>query len=166
MSEPYDYDGEAMGMAAALGLCTDRGCKCTMSDEVDRARAVLAAASPLPWSDERDGCVNGYIALRDGEGVAIEEAFGDCCRAVGDDDEETYPSEPETRAIVLAVNALGPLLDVLEACVRRRHTAEEHASALHRKAPDAYDRGPDHAAAIDAYDDAIDRALAALREAT
>lgn len=112
-----------------------------MSDEIYHARAALTAASPGPWSyREYDGmaavaCANGW-ALEDGN---------------------PNPELPDKKLVVLAVNALGPLLDAIEAADKLREIIKG---------------GPSYREQVEwceAYDDAraaFDQAVAKVQEST
>jgi hypothetical protein len=85
-----------------------------MDDAVERARAVMAAASPGPWE------------LREHEGAAAVA----CANGWAMEDGNPNPEVPDKRAAVLAVNVLPALLDVLEACVRPAGPADAHRRCM------------------------------------
>lgn len=117
-----------------------------MSSEIDAARKVLAWATPGPWS------VVGRDADRVmGEDVTLGRVLvADAARA------STRLAEADARAIVLAVNAMPALLSALEA-----------VDDLSCGAPDMCGgAGSSKCCSVCAARPAIDRALAALREAT
>jgi hypothetical protein len=96
------------------------------SDDVERARAVLAAATPGPWREEFPASygwiISGPEIVPSPDDARDTELIHDVAREACPDD---------ARAIILARATLPALLDVLEAANRRRRTeCSDHAVPL------------------------------------
>ena len=97
-----------------------------MANDIERARAVMAAASPGPWHVERTGDCGADIwagADADAPGCGVARAYAGVTHA------SSERAHADARAIALAVNTLPALLDVLETA-NRMMLADDVPSAI------------------------------------